>query len=84
MKMLKIEPCDFSKFTVSETEAPRLDAHTVPAFVYTALMDAYLRLDAKCAVVYHRARRDRAALELACLIAALMTCVAVAGWMRFR
>ena len=82
MRMLKVEPCDFSKFDVHESETRRA-GDAVPASVYNALVEAYARLDAECASIYPRARRVRAAYELVLVIVGIVACVAIAVWIRF-
>ena len=82
MKMLKVVPCDFSKFDVHESERPEGDV--VPPSVYNTLVEAYSRLDAECAAVYPRARRVRAAYELVFAIVVIVACAAIAMWIRFH
>jgi hypothetical protein len=82
LKMLMIAPCEFPRVAAGEPETPA-PAKTEPAESTEVQEGCFVLVDARdLDRVLWESRRNRSALQAASLIAAIMMCIAIVGWVR--
>jgi hypothetical protein len=79
LKMLMIAPCEFPQVAAREPEAP-----APPVTESTGVEEGcFVLVDARdLDRILWEVRRNRSALRTASLIAAIMMCIAIVGWVR--
>ena len=79
LKMLMIAPCEFPQVAAGEPGIPA-PAKTEPSEVQEG---CFVLVDVRdLDRILRESRRNRSALQAASLIAAIMMCIAIAGWVR--